>query len=590
MESTSGGRSRLRRPALPLILLAAGFGISCSAAPPSARDAAPGVSGVSASWLYPVENDPRKAAATGASAAGAEPLAFRIAGNEYEIAAAVLRNHGRRAAYLSSIDLSALPVGLTAKAYLLQDYEAKRKSRWFDPGTVRGSWPDPCVPIPLAAADGGFSWSGGEPLRIGPGETLRVLIEWYSPRGNAGRFSGEAAVGFRFSDGAGALLPYRVSGAGFALPWEPSYRTAVGIDYATVINRHRALGDRPPEARELWLDYLRELGEHRLFPYNADPRRFVVSWEGRVDWRAFDEIQGPLLDGTLFPTVPPATSVRLRGPQRYPWNEGLREAYLAEIRSRFAERGWSDRLYFYPVDEPLIGDYPELREDSRTYRADVPGLRVLATEPYSPLLEPEVSIWCPDIVSLGDSLPFLPLFAKGLELQADFHLSPPPSVYAVERARGKSLWIYTCTSAQFLDYPNLFIDSPAAYRRVIPWLMQRYGAEGFLYYNAAVAYRKGNPWIDQYDYAANGDGTLFYPGVAGTPFVEGHRAVASLRMKQLRDGLEDYEYLELLKKRPGGVRLAAGIAAGVARSSLNFEKDIGALQRARERIIDELSR
>lgn len=590
MESTPGGRSR--RPALPLILLAAAFALSCSAAPPSAREAAPGGSGVSASWLYPVENDPRKTATASGDAAAAAPapLAFRIAGNEYEIAAAVLRNPGRRAAYLSSIEISALPAGLTAKAYLLQDYEAKRKSRWFDPLTVRGSWPDPCVPIPLAAADGGLSWSGGEPLRIGPGETLRVLIEWYSPRDNAGRFSGEASVGFRFSDGAGALLPYRVSGAGFALPWEPSYRTAVGINYAAVIDRHRAMGDRFPAARELWLDYLRVLGEHRLFPYAADPRRFVVSWEGKVDWDAYQEIQGRLLDGTLFDSVPPATTARLWDPSERPQPDAAAEVFFRDVREHFAEKGWTDRLYYYAADEPLLTSYELVKQRSRAIRSLFPGIPVLVTEPYTPLLEPEIDIWCPDIVGLGDSIPLLPLFSKGVELRPDFHLSPRPSAYRIERARGKALWLYTCMSAQYLDVPNLFIDSPAAYRRVIPWLMQRYGAEGFLYYNTAVSYRRADPWRDQYYAYANGDGTLLYPGSDWNPFGSGNQAVASLRMKQLRDGFEDYEYLELVKRRSGGIAAAEAITRSVVRSSLSFSKDIGAVQSARERIIDELSR
>ncbi len=56
---------------------------------------------------------------------------------------------------------------------------------------------------------------------------------------------------------------------------------------------------------------------------------------------------------------------------------------------------------------------------------------------------------------------------------------------------------------------------------------------------------EGGPVLDENNYAysmfrSNGDGTLIYPGPEG--------ALPSIRLKFLRDGLEDYEYLVLLKK------------------------------------------
>ena len=45
----------------------------------------------------------------------------------------------------------------------------------------------------------------------------------------------------------------------------------------------------------------------------------------------------------------------------------------------------------------------------------------------------------------------------------------------------------------------------------------------------------------------NGEGSLFYPGKdAG---IDG--PVASIRLKNLRDGMEDYEYFVLLQQRAG---------------------------------------
>jgi hypothetical protein len=54
--------------------------------------------------------------------------------------------------------------------------------------------------------------------------------------------------------------------------------------------------------------------------------------------------------------------------------------------------------------------------------------------------------------------------------------------------------------------------------------------------------------------AFNGDGMLIYPGKNGP--------LPSIRLKMIRDGLEDYEYLTLLKKvsdkvSAGGVKLTS---------------------------------
>lgn len=580
----AGMRFRLSR--LSSLFSSASILLACAACS-SGPGRVPPAGAVSAFWQYPVEKSLPAAPARDLSGGN---LRFSIAGNEYEMAAVVLLNGGSTPVSLSGVEIPAAPGGLRVSLYWLADYRADRRSRWFDFGKSAGAYPDACVPIPLQERQDGYFWKGGDRLEIPPGGAVRLLSEWYSPRGNSARFSGPGSLRLLFDGAPSATLSYAASGTGFSLPWEPSYRTAVGIDYATVIDRHRALRDSAFDARALWLEYLRVLGDHRLFPYDADPEVFPAKPDGTVDWDEFQRFQGALLDGTLFADVPPATSVRLKSSKPYDVPEGSFSAYLADIGRVFREKGWLDRLYYYTDDEPLLSQYEDLKRSARRYKALIPSLKVLATEPYSPLLENEVDIWCPDVVGLGDSIPFMPLFAKGTGLFPDFHLSPVPSVYAVERARGKDLWLYTCMSAQFLDYPNLFIDSPASYQRVIPWIMRKYGATGFLYYNAAVAYRKGDPWKDQFDYGANGDGTLLYPGTAEQPFLDRHCPVASLRLKLLRDGFEDYEYLGLLEKRGTPASEIGAIVDSIVGSSLSFQKRLEPILAARERMIDELSR
>jgi hypothetical protein len=71
-----------------------------------------------------------------------------------------------------------------------------------------------------------------------------------------------------------------------------------------------------------------------------------------------------------------------------------------------------------------------------------------------------------------------------------------------------------------------------------------------VHYNMTYTYNDGNdPWLDQFAFGTNGDGTLLYPGRPDIPGIDRHRGIASLRMKILRDGLEDYEYLQIFRQR-----------------------------------------
>ncbi len=78
------------------------------------------------------------------------------------------------------------------------------------------------------------------------------------------------------------------------------------------------------------------------------------------------------------------------------------------------------------------------------------------------------------------------------------------------------------------------------------------GIDGELYYDAVTAWDDGDPWEGVYRFGGNGDGTLLYPG---TPEHLGRAApapVPSLRLKTIRDGLEDYEMLALLARTGDG--------------------------------------
>ena len=89
-----------------------------------------------------------------------------------------------------------------------------------------------------------------------------------------------------------------------------------------------------------------------------------------------------------------------------------------------------------------------------------------------------------------------------------------------------------------------------------------------------------SPWHDpSFRMQFNGSGSLFYPG---TPC--GIRGpVASMRLKNIRDGMEDYEYFALLERRAGSAAVRK-IVDRIAPSWWGYTRDPKALSAARSEL------
>jgi hypothetical protein len=127
--------------------------------------------------------------------------------------------------------------------------------------------------------------------------------------------------------------------------------------------------------------------------------------------------------------------------------------------------------------------------------------------------------------------------------------------FLADRSRPRELWLYAaCGSHGCTRNDHAYtrgwagghvIDAPASQTRAMPWLAFAYRMTGTLYYDTVL--QLATAWDDQYRYSGNGEGTLFYPGTPGR--IGGTRPVPveSLRLKLVRDGYEDYEYLAFLR-------------------------------------------
>ena len=311
---------------------------------------------------------------------------------------------------------------------------------------------------------------------------------------------------------------------------------------------------------------------------------------------------GTLWNGTCtlqHPTLPPADNAAVT-------------AYWRAAASHARVHGWLSRAFDYTCDEP--GATPskfavcEVRA-AALHSAD-PALRSLITaEVGDPRLahgnlSAQIDVWVPLINyvdSSNSSCPWYPPWAKGDQRPA----------YNTVVTEGKTLLSYQscmsdsctagCHSSDTCEgggtWPSYMIDVKATFNRVMSWANYKYDIGGELYWgvNAADAIYfngsapGGSSWQQQLVAGGNGDGSLTYPGrpgeIGGASFVP----VASLRLKHVRDGLEDLEYMYALEAQVGR-DAALAIVGEIVRTPYDFEHEALPMLSARDELADRIEK
>jgi len=121
------------------------------------------------------------------------------------------------------------------------------------------------------------------------------------------------------------------------------------------------------------------------------------------------------------------------------------------------------------------------------------------------------------------------------------------------------------------------------------FISQSLGLTGLLYWR--VDDFTADPWNNPNNagtFSSNnypGEGMLFYPGQP----VGLNQVVPSMRLKWLRAGVEDYDYVQILKNM-GNSGLAMQIARSVGPDWTNWTRDAGAVMSARIQIGEAINR
>ncbi|MBU0497515.1 MAG: DUF4091 domain-containing protein [Candidatus Thermoplasmatota archaeon] len=418
-----------------------------------------------------------------------------LAKNEYESFQIVI-NNGK--SYLGSVrfEISDLMNDDGVKfnkeniSYRIVGYVPTRKPIY--PVKYVGLWPDPLMP------------SGD--IDIQSGEMQPFWFTVFVPKDAvAGEYNGVIKVVVK-----GNVLkeiPLSVKIFDFELPRESNLKTAFGFDPSFLSKYYT----KDVEATEE--QFLIEMIKHKMNPilYIDPTSKEDLEKVDKYRWFGFNNFAVGKFGGGL----------------RNNWPE--EDVKIEELLQKYQLYGEALALnkmlnyqYVYTWDEGEIGNPVVAKIASMVHRA-YPKLKNMVC--YKGFWDPEeypgwgkdIDTWC---------------------FQIDhFNLKKLNALKKI----GMEMWMYVSRPGNN-QTPNLAIDFDSTDYRIIPWMCWKYNLKGFLYW-CTNWFKYVDPYKDADNtfQGHNGNGLLYYPGKSGP--------VSSLRAEIFRDGVEDYEYLFLLRDR-----------------------------------------
>ncbi len=418
-------------------------------------------------------------------------------------------------------------------------------------GTV-DQWPDPLPPIT-------------SPLTLNASVNHAFWLRVHVPRNaRAGIYNGAIQLA---ADGVNVAMPVRVEVYDFTLPDRMTCTTAFGFSPTNVFRYQKI--EKDADKRAVLDKYFASFAAHHISPYNPAPLDPIkVTWPDKknplpvFDFTAWDaamehnlaryhfnsfmvEIPG-MGGGTFHERYEP----ELRGfKENTPEYKAAFTAYCHTLQEHLRQKGWLNDAFTYWFDEPDRKDYEFVANGFRRLKEAAPDLNRMLTVQVEPELVGGPNIWCP----------VTPNYNHDRD--------------EVRRKAGEKFWWYVCTGPK-APFTTLFLDHPSVELRAWMWQTWQRDINGILvwetsYWTSTTAYpdkdKLQNPYEDpmswQSGYGAakgarqpwgNGDGRFIYPPLSAAnadpagPVLDG--PVDSIRWEMLRDGIEDYEYLVILRK------------------------------------------
>lgn len=387
----------------------------------------------------------------------------------------------------------------------------------------------------------------------------------------AGAYSGSLTV---MSEGSQiASVDFTIVVWNAALPATPALGTSFGFGTRDQLQEFYKLERWSRVEYEMFRRFADCLLDHRLaFPFSRDMQvsaRADGSFDpltGEGQWNTREVFDYYLKERSMSWVNLPMWD---DWPIENPFTTG-REKAIRYLRSflRFAESGgWADRVYCYMLDEPSsLRDYEQARRWGALCNEADPRLKHLLTE--QP--QPQQAGW-------GNLAGFVDIWVV-LPKLFDQH------VINQRLASGDMVWLYTALKQDDFS-PKWLLDYHPIEYRIYPWIIYSMSLHGLLYWETTYWLESSDVWTDPVTFrdggaAMLGDGMLIYPGTTETVGFDG--PVPSMRLKWIRDGVEDFDLIKLAeatrKKKAG--RLARRVAKNLEKWTAKEKK----LLRIRKRL------
>lgn len=413
-----------------------------------------------------------------------------------------------------------------------------------------GWYPDALIPVPTDAdkkASAPSSTKNAPSFEVAANTNQPIWVDIFVPRKtDAGTYRGTVTVA---SDQGESAVPITLNVWNFELPLRPSLRSSFAIYNDTSSSPRVFYGDSVANQRLLL--------EHKLMPVYIDPsaeREFLDKFGLNFVQLEFFKVA---TYGNCKQPPPPSVD---------------------ELAALKAKHQPDAPLYVHIGDEinECRDIFPTLKEWTKNLRAAgiTPALTAI---PIADLRDDGSGSGR----SVADVWAMLP--KQMVSNSADM---------AAAMKKGDQVWSYTAL-VQDSYSPKWAIDyAPINYRIFGGFLNQVQGLSGLLYWtvNSWTVNPTSDPW-NNISYIENGkptppgEGWLVYPGDK----IGSDQLVPSIRLKWIRKSVEDYEYIEILK-RLGRGDWALQIARSVAPDWTNWTRDPNALETARKQFGDEISR
>lgn len=343
-----------------------------------------------------------------------------------------------------------------------------------------------------------------------------------------------------------------------AIAPEPKLRTAIGHDPLAYAGPYGVTD--PAEAAKLVAQEYAFLGEYGLQGDNI----YRSIYEGKPpsveSLRRIDQENG-LRQFNVWYFDP-----RLLDPAKPDTWAAQADQLFATIQpyiEQYRAAGFADEAYLYCCDETGAAHTEVIRFVLTRFKERFPDIEVLTT-------------------AIDNSMGA----GSGLGALIDWWVRDvpwyDPKVIADRHAAGREAWWYLHVG-NANPIPNVFVNyDPGQLRTMLGPMSFQSGVDGFLYYRVDRWY--GKPVVDAGPLSTweprtfgnySGDGSLLYPGPDGP--------IPSIRLENLRDGLEDYNLLaglrEAVDHAPPGTDLTRAKhllgATDVVRDSYEYARDPG---------------